>query len=227
MKFQILLVEDDGRIREVIEDYFSGRAEDEVAVISAENGEEGLEKIAEEKFDLVILDVMLPGISGFELCRELRKDSIVPVIFLTARGQEEDRLHGYMLGCDDYVVKPFSLAVLYVKARALIKRARGTVLDEAMRLGEVSLYPDKQLAYAGAEKLELTPKEFALLRYLMEHRGQAVSREKLLVSIWGYDFEGVDRVVDNHIKKLRKKLGKSGKQIKTVMKKGYKMEETI
>ena len=234
MKLQMLLVEDDAGIREVIEDYFSSRKsipgagnkqeEDEITVISAGDGEEGLALIAEGGFDIVILDIMLPGMDGFSLCRKLRKDSAVPVIFLTARGQEEDRLKGYLLGCDDYVVKPFSLAVLYARVRALVKRARGMVLENAMELGGVRLLPDRGIAYAGGEELALTPKEFALLRYLLENRGRTISRERILISVWGYDFEGSDRVVDNHIRKLRKKLGKYGKQIKTVIKKGYRMD---
>lgn len=234
MKLQMLLVEDDAGIREVIEDYFSSRKsipgagnkqeEDEITVISAGDGEEGLALIAEGGFDIVILDIMLPGMDGFSLCRKLRKDSAVPVIFLAARGQEEDRLKGYLLGCDDYVVKPFSLAVLYARVRALVKRAKGMVLENVMELGGVRLLPDRGIAYAGGEELALTPKEFALLRYLLENRGRTISRERILISVWGYDFEGSDRVVDNHIRKLRKKLGKYGKQIKTVIKKGYRMD---
>ncbi len=234
MKLQMLLVEDDAGIREVIEDYFSSRKsipgagnkqeEDEITVISAGDGEEGLALIAEGGFDIVILDIMLPGMDGFSLCRKLRKDSAVPVIFLTARGQEEDRLKGYLLGCDDYVVKPFSLAVLYARVRALVKRAKGMVLENVMEMGGVRLLPDRGIAYAGGEELALTPKEFALLRYLLENRGRTISRERILISVWGYDFEGSDRVVDNHIRKLRKKLGKYGKQIKTVIKKGYRMD---
>jgi DNA-binding response OmpR family regulator len=234
VKLQMLLVEDDAGIREVIEDYFSSRKsipgagnkqeEDEITVISAGDGEEGLALIAEGGFDIVILDIMLPGMDGFSLCRKLRKDSAVPVIFLTARGQEEDRLKGYLLGCDDYVVKPFSLAVLYARVRALVKRAKGMVLENVMELGGVRLLPDRGIAYAGGEELALTPKEFALLRYLLENRGRTISRERILISVWGYDFEGSDRVVDNHIRKLRKKLGKYGKQIKTVIKKGYRMD---
>ena len=234
MKLQMLLVEDDAGIREVIEDYFSSRKsipgagnkqeEDEITVISAGDGEEGLALIAEGGFDIVILDIMMPGMDGFSLCRKLRKDSAVPVIFLTARGQEEDRLKGYLLGCDDYVVKPFSLAVLYARVRALVKRAKGMVLENVMELGGVRLLPDRGIAYAGGEELALTPKEFALLRYLLENRGRTISRERILISVWGYDFEGSDRVVDNHIRKLRKKLGKYGKQIKTVIKKGYRMD---
>ena len=233
MKLQMLLVEDDAGIREVIEDYFSSRKsipgagnkqeEDEITVISAGDGEEGLALIAEGGFDIVILDIMLPGMDGFSLCRKLRKDSAVPVIFLTARGQEEDRLKGYLLGCDDYVVKPFSLAVLYARVRALVKRARGMVLENAMELGGVRLLPDRGIAYAGGEELALTPKEFALLRYLLENRGRTISRERILISVWGYDFEGNTRTVHVHITKLRKKLGLDN-YIKTVYKLGYRLE---
>lgn len=228
MRYRILLVEDDVQIREVIEDYFSGRTEDEVSVVSAGDVDEGMERIAEGQFDLAIFDIMLPGASdagGFDLCRELRKDSVVPVIFLTARGQEEDKLYGYMLGCDDYIVKPFSLALLYAKVKALVKRARGMVGGNDIRVGKIRLIPEQNLAYAEGRKLTLSPKEFALLQYLMEHPRQVLSREKLLIQVWGYEFEGMDRVVDNHIRKLRKKLGKCRVQIKTVIKKGYRMEE--
>lgn len=230
----MLLVEDDNRIREIIEDYFTARKiisgtggsleEDEITVISAKDGDEGLARIVEGGFDIAVLDVMLPGTDGFALCRELRKESIVPVIFLTARGQEEDRLKGYTLGCDDYVVKPFSLAVLYAKARALVKRAKGMVLENVVEFGGIRLFPERRIVYAEGMELALAPKEFDLLRYLMEHRGQTVGRERALIAVWGYDFGGGERVVDNHIKKLRKKLGKCGKQIKTVIKKGYRMD---
>lgn len=225
MKYRILLVEDDRQIREIVTDYFSGRKEDEVTVTCACSGEEGLGRIMDGKFDLAILDIMLPGINGFELCRELRRGSSVPVIFLTARGQEEDKLRGYALGCDDYVVKPFSLAVLYAKARAMIRRAKGTDMDNIITVGDIRLYADQHAVYAGGEKVQLAPKEYELLQYFMEHPRQALARERLLIRVWGYDFDGMDRVVDNHIKKLRKKLGGAGKQIKTIVKKGYKLEE--
>lgn len=225
MKYRILLVEDDSQIREVITDYFSEQKEYELEVICACDGEEGMEKIMEGQYDLVLLDIMLPKTSGFELCRTLRKNSIVPVIFLTARGQEEDKIYGYRLGCDDYMVKPFSLAELYAKTKALIKRAKGMVLYPVISVGNIELNPAGRSVTVEGRPVKLTPKEFALLQYLMEHKNMVATREELLIDVWGYDYEGSDRCVDNHIKKLRKLLGHSGAQIKTVITKGYRMEE--
>lgn len=225
MQYRILLVEDDARIRESIEDYFSGRQEDEIQIISACNGIEGMEKIVEAQFDLAILDIMLPGVDGFTLCREIRKSSVVPIIFLTARGNEDDRLYGYLTGADDYMVKPFSLAVLYAKAKALVKREKGMILSPLLHVGDIVLDPSRYTVVVQGREVDITLKEYALLRCLMEHKGRVFSREELLIAIWGYDFEGTDRVVDNHIKKLRKLLGKCGTQIKTVRKVGYKIEE--
>lgn len=224
MNYRILLVEDDPQIREIIGDYFSAQGEDEIELICACDGEEGEERIAEMQYDLAILDVMLPGVDGFELCKRIRKTNMVPVIFLTARGREEDKLRGYLLGCDDYVVKPFSLAVLYAKVRALIKRDKGMVLSCVLRAGQIELDVARCTVKVKGETIALPPKEYALLRCLMERKGDVFSRDELLARVWGYDFEGTDRVVDNHVKKLRRRLGTAGKQIKTVTKKGYKME---
>ena len=184
-----------------------------------------MEAAIEARFDLAILDIMLPGMDGFALCRELRRVSVVPIIFLTARGSEEDKLRGYLMGADDYMVKPFSLAVLYAKVKALIKREKGMVGSPVLQAGDIQLDPAKYTVIVGEELVDITPKEYALLRYLMEHKGRVCGREELLIAIWGYDFEGTDRVVDNHIKKLRKLLGKSGMQIKTIRRAGYKIEE--
>jgi DNA-binding response OmpR family regulator len=134
-------------------------------------------------------------------------------------------LHGYSLGCDDYIVKPFSLAELYAKVKALIKRTKGMVRkDEIMTAGKISLNPYRYTVFVEDEEIILTPKEFTILKILMENRGQVVSREEFLIRVWGYDFEGSERVVDNQIKKLRKSLGNASKQIKTVFKRGYKLE---
>ena len=225
MEYRILLVEDDAQIREAIEDYFIGKEEDEIEIICAKDGIEGMETAIEERFDLAILDIMLPGMDGFALCRKLRRESVVPIIFLTARGSEEDKLRGYLMGADDYVVKPFSLAVLYAKVKALIKREKGMVGSSMLHVGDIQLDPAKYRVTVGGKLVDITPKEYALLRYLMEHKGRVCGREELLIAIWGYDFDGIDRVVDNHIKKLRKLLGKSGSQIKTVRRAGYKIEE--
>jgi DNA-binding response OmpR family regulator len=167
---------------------------------------------------------MLPEVDGFDICRELRKRSEVPIIFITARHKENDRLHGYQLGGDDYISKPFSLAELYAKVTALIKRTKGMVRNEVMSAGSIKLDPFRYTAYLNDEEIFLAPKEFTLLKILMENQGRVVSRESLLIRIWGYDFTGNDRVVDNHIKKLRRSLGPAAKQIKTVIKIGYKLE---
>lgn len=225
MQYRILLVEDDAQIREAVEDYFTGREEDEVQMICAKDGIEGMGAAMEAGFDLAILDIMLPGMDGFALCRELRRASVVPIIFLTARGSEEDKLRGYLMGADDYMVKPFSLAVLYAKVKALIKREKGMVGSPVLQVGDILLDPARYSVTVDGKLVDITPKEYALLRYLMEHKGRVSDREELLAAIWGYDFEGTDRVVDNHIKKLRKLLGRCGTQIKTVRRAGYKIEE--
>ncbi len=224
MAYRILLVEDDNGIREVISDYFSGRDGDTELVMAAD-GSEGLELIGSGEFDLIMLDVMLPHIDGFSLCREIRRKSEVPVLFLTARAREEDVLYGYELGCDDYIVKPFSLAELYAKVQALLRRSKGMVLSREIVCGRIRLNPVTLTVVADGREVELAPKEFAILKYLMEHKGWAVDRDTLLTRIWGYDYFGGDRTVDNHIKKLRKSLGASGDQIKTVIKKGYKITD--
>lgn len=223
MAYRILLVEDDHNIREVISDYFSSKSD--LLLTEAADGSEGLTQISENEFDLIMLDVMLPNIDGFSLCREIRRKSDVPVLFLTARAREEDVLYGYELGCDDYIVKPFSLAELYAKVQALLKRSKGMVLNRELRCGGICLDPITLNVNADGKDVELAPKEFAILKYLMEHKDWAVDRETLLTRIWGYDYFGGDRTVDNHIKKLRKSLGSAGDQIKTVMKKGYKITD--
>ena len=221
----ILLVEDDAQIREVIEDYFASKSKGEIQIYSAVDGNHGLEAVYEREYDLCMLDVMLPGTDGFEICRTIRRKSIVPIIFLTARNQEEDILHGYHLGCDDYLVKPFSLAELYAKAQALLKRAKGMVVSADMVCGTIALNPANGTVRVRGEEVELPPKEYAILKYLMENVNRVIERELLLTRIWGYDYEGSDRVVDNHIKKLRKALGSAGSQIKTVITRGYKLSD--
>lgn len=224
MKNCILLVEDDAQIREVIVDYFSEKSNGDIEIVIAKDGNEGLAKVYEREYDLVLLDVMMPGLDGFSLCREIRKQSITPIVFLTAKAREEDVLRGYSIGCDDYMVKPFSLAELYAKTQALIKRAKGMVGQEEIVCGNIRLNPATFGVYAEGTSVELAPKEYALLKFLMENKNRVMDRETLLTKIWGYDFEGTDRVLDNHIKKIRKALGGAGKQIKTVITKGYMMQ---
>jgi DNA-binding response OmpR family regulator len=221
---RILLVEDDAELREIISDYFREKSGGSLQIDTARSGSEGRRKSLENAYDLVLLDVMLPGIDGFAICRELRKKSDVPIMFITAKHQENDRLHGYYLGCDDYITKPFSLAELYAKVTALIRRAQGRVRNELLTAGPIQLDTCRCTVTAGEKEILLAPIEFDILKILMENRGRPVSRETLIIRIWGYDFEGNDRVVDNHVKKLRKALGQAAGQIKTVFKKGYKLE---
>lgn len=225
IKFRLLLVEDDAELREIFIDYFIEKSEGGFAVDFAINGDEGLQKCFEKEYDLVLLDVMLPDVDGFTICRELRSKSDVPIVFMTARHNESDRLHGYNLGCDDYITKPFSLAELYAKVTALIKRTKGMVRNKMMTVGSLELDPYRCTVFVSNTEVVLAPKEYAILKILIENANQVVSRERLLIRLWGYDFDGNERVVDNHVKKLRKALGDASNQIKTIIKKGYKLEE--
>ncbi len=225
MKYRMLCVEDDSQIREIIEDYFTAKKENEFDITLAKDGLEAKDLLEENEFDIVLLDVMLPHLDGFSICRLIRKKSDVPVIFLTARTMEEDVLLGFETGCDDYVTKPFSLATLYAKCIALLNRAKGTVLSETSTIGKISINYNSMVVTVDGSNIELPPKEYELLAYLFKHKDWVISRETLLNAVWGYDFEGGERVVDNHIKKLRKNLGSAGEQIKTVISKGYKITE--
>ena len=225
MAYRILLAEDDPQIREMITDYISEKSEGRLLIVCAQDGTEALAMLRQEEYDLILLDVMMPGIDGFSLCREIRSDSDVPILFLTARAREEDVLYGYALGCDDYIIKPFSLAALLAKIEALLNRAKGTVLQKTLVCGGISVNLRTLQVTADGSSVLLAPKEFALLRYLMEHKGWVLSRDQLLTSIWGADYFGSDRVVDNHIKKLRKALGSAGRQIRTVIARGYQLTE--
>lgn len=218
----ILLIEDDHDICEVITEYFRTKGTEVHKVC---DGERALEVIDEglDRFGLVLLDIMLPKADGFTICRSIRKHSDIPVIFITARGREDDMIFGYSLGCDDYIIKPFLLSVLYMKCEALMKRTDKQSAAEVLECGEIRLDTRMLCCYVGDREVELPPKEFAILRYLMEHENWTVDRDTILNRVWGYDYFGSDRVVDSHIKKLRKALGSAGKQIKTAVGKGYKL----
>lgn len=225
MSYKFLLVEDDNQIREIIVDYFTSKFEEEFRFDEAATGDEGREMIEGNEYDLIMLDVMLPGVDGFSICRSIRKKSDVPIMFITARTGEEDMLFGYELGCDDYVSKPFSLPEVMAKVKALLNRSKGLVLKKEYCCGNIKLNPVTLIVSVNGAEQELPPKEFELLAYMMEHKGWVVTRENLLNHIWGADYYGGTRVVDNHVKKLRKLLGDEGKHIKTVISKGYKLTE--
>ena len=224
MKATILLAEDEQAMREVLTDYFTAKSGGDFTVVPAPDGDTALHLIETRRFDLLLLDIMLPGTDGFALCRAAREQGEAPILFITAREDEQDKLHGYGLGADDYVVKPFSLAVLYAKAQALLRRSRGMTAAEVLRAGAPVLDPARGTVTADGQRIDLPPKEFALLRVLMERRNRVLTRDELLNLAWGWDFDGSDRVVDSHIKKLRRALGTHADCIKTVVKRGYKLE---
>lgn len=222
MNSRILIVEDEAKLREVLCDYFCSKGDLPVA---ASNGTDALKLIDENTFDAVLLDIMMPELDGLSVCRAVRKTNDVPIIFLTALSDEEDKLLGYASGADDYVTKPFSMSVLYAKTMALIKRNQGNVLaGDRMEVGGITLEISTRRVFIGRKEIALTPKEYALLRCLMQNKNMVMSREQLLGKCWGYDYEGEARAVDTHIKRLREKLGKHSQCIKTVIKAGYRLE---
>ena len=223
--YRILLVEDDPNIRELITNYFVKKEKNTFEIDVADNGQEGLEKAYENSYDLLLLDVMLPELDGFDICREIRRDSDVPIIFITARTDESDILNGYALGCDDYVIKPFPLPVLYQKAGALIKRSKGLVRSKVFSAGTLSLNPNNGKVICDGEEVKLTAREYAILKVLIENKGIIISRERLMDIVWGYNSGADERVLDTHMRNLRKALGANGKLIKTVIRRGYRIEE--
>ncbi len=220
---RILLVEDDREIRDMICRFFQMK-KDNIIVDTAKDGEEGLEKIFENQYDLLLLDVMMPCLDGFEVCREVRRYSDIPIMFITARTTQEDMLTGYALGCDDYIIKPFPLPVLYEKIKALIKRSKGLVRSDLLSAGKITLNPNNGVVKCGSQEISLKAKEYGILRVLLENKGNIVTRETLLNKVWGYDALVDDRVLDTHIKNLRKALGNCKDQLKTVRRRGYKIE---
>ena len=218
------MVEDDSDIRALIANYFTKKEKDLFSVDIAGDGQEGLEKAYENHYDCLLFDVMLPELDGFEICREIRRESDVPIVFITARTDESDILNGYALGCDDYVVKPFPLPVLYQKVNALIKRSKGLVRSKVFTAGSLSLNPNNGMVVSEGREVKLTAREYGILKVLIENKGVIISREKLLNIVWGFNSEVDERVLDTHMRNLRKNLGANGKLIKTVIRRGYKIE---
>lgn len=222
MMNRVLVVEDEEAIRSVIKDYLECAG---FGVVEAQNGKEALELIDKEDFNLAILDVMLPYVDGWTLCRRIKQKKPIPVIFLTARTEEYDEIMGFELGADDYIKKPFSPAVLLIRVNRLLERQPERVEVKTTLVKHV-LEIDREAMKAKVEGKEiiLTHKEFQILLYLAENEGRVLSRETILSEIWGYDFVGDVRVVDNHIKKIRKALGEYTYLIRTVFGAGYIFE---
>ncbi|MCQ2473269.1 MAG: response regulator transcription factor [Saccharofermentans sp.] len=221
--YRVLIVEDDSQIRQVIGDYFARR--DKIALDFAEDGNIGLTKFLNESYDLIVLDIMMPGLDGFELCRIIRKKSDIPVVFLTGKVREEDILYGYELGADDYIVKPFSIAVLYSKLLALLERTSSdTEQRKVIENGNIAIDPVKLEVKVAGEVVELPPKEYQILMYMLKHPGVAITRKLLLAVAWNDDMYTSERVIDNRVKNLRHKLGKEGSRIKTLIGVGYRFD---
>lgn len=216
---KILIVDDEELIRSVIKEYatIEGYSVDE-----AENGEIAVEKCKCENYDLIIMDIMMPKLDGYQAVREIHKNNNTPVMMLSARGEEYDKLLGFDLGIDDYVQKPFSPKELMARVKAILKRVNK--VTNKIVLGDLVIDNSAREVYIENEKVTLTLKEYELLKYLVENKNIAVAREQLLTSIWGYDFYGDDRTIDTHIKTLRSKIGKYKDSIVTLRGVGYKFE---
>jgi len=219
---KILIVDDEERLRKLLRDYLEARG---VHILEAADGQAALDIFYTEKgIDLIILDVMMPRIDGWEVCREIRKQSTVPIIMLTARGEERDELKGFDLGVDEYIAKPFSPKILVARAEALIRRSKGRKNYQTIKCGDLTVDRQGRKVVVKDKEVELSYKEFELLNYLIENQGIALSREKILNQVWDYDYYGDTRTIDTHIKKLRQKLEPCGSYIQTVRNIGYKFE---
>ena len=223
MKARVLIVEDEDLMREVIKDYFE---HDGYKCYEAKDGDEALAYLNSIDFDLVLLDIMLPGTDGYTVCREIRRKSAVPVIMITARSQEYDKLTGYEAGADMYITKPFSPKVLLATSAAVIRRANGTVCGNSDEVigGGIVINTLSHTVMCGEEEIDLTPKEYELLLFLIKNKGKVFSRDVLLSKIWGYDYFGDDRTLDTHIKLLRKSLGEYSDYIVTLRGVGYRFD---
>ena len=221
MKPRILIVEDDRVLGQLISDYFE---REEWDTVIASDGELALDKFSEEQFQLVLLDIMLPKQDGFTVCKKIREESDVPIFFITARVLEEDELHGYALGADDYITKPFSLPALYAKAVSLMKRIHGNESFQKIKRGNLEIDLGTNRVTINGESIHLPKLQYQNLVYMLENPNRILTREQILTRFWGYDFDGNERVVDTHIKKLRKAIGASECKIVTIHKVGYRME---
>lgn len=220
---KILIVDDEENIRNLIKKY---AAFDKHIITEASNGMEAIELVNSSSFDIIILDIMMPELDGFSTAKEIRKTSAVPIIMLSARGEEYDKIHGFELGIDDYVVKPFSPKELMMRVEAILKRSsfKAGSLNNTFEYETLVLDFSARILYIDNEKINLSPKEYDLLSYLIKNKGVALTREKLILDVWGYDFYGDDRTLDTHIKLLRKSLGKYSNLIVTLRGVGYRFE---
>ncbi len=218
----ILIVDDESRMRKLIKDFLAAKGYN---ILEAEDGEKALQVFEEnsEKISLILLDVMMPKLDGWSVLRQIRQTSKVPIIMLTARGEEQDELFGFELGVDEYISKPFSPKILVARVEAILKRTQGNS-KEVKDYGGIEIDKDGRTVTVDGKVLELSLREYELLVYLVENENIALSRDKILNNVWNYDYYGDSRTIDSHIKKIRHKLGKRGKYIKTMRGVGYKFE---
>ena len=221
-KKTILIVDDESRMRKLIKDFLLAKG---YSILEAEDGEKALQIFEEnsEKISLILLDVMMPKLDGWSVLRQIRQTSKVPIIMLTARGEEQDELFGFELGVDEYISKPFSPKILVARVEAILKRTQGDT-KEIKDFGGIEIDKEGRTVTVDGKALELSLREYELLVYLVENENIALSRDKILNNVWNYDYYGDSRTIDSHIKKIRHKLGKKGKYIKTIRGVGYKFE---
>ncbi|MDY5986237.1 response regulator transcription factor [Sporofaciens sp. SGI.106] len=223
-RLQILVVDDESRMRKLVRDFLEREG---YIVREAGDGLEAMDIFYEHKdIALIILDVMMPHMDGWQVCREIRQSSKVPIIMLTARSEERDELQGFELGVDEYISKPFSPKILVARVSAILRRVHGMTEEDIIRAGDIEINKAAHIVRIDGNPVELSYKEFELLTYFAENQGIALSREKILNNVWNYDYFGDARTIDTHVKKLRSKLGDKGDYIKTVWGMGYKFEVT-
>lgn len=219
----VLVVDDESRMRKLIKDFLQQK---NYNILEAEDGEKAIQVFEQEKekIKLILLDVMMPKLDGWSVLRQIRQTSKVPIIMLTARGEEQDELFGFELGVDEYIAKPFSPKILVARVEAIIKRVYGQEENEKKEIGGISIDTEGRTVSVDGKEVELSLREYELLKYLMDNENIALSRDKILNNVWNYDYYGDSRTIDSHIKKIRHKLGKKGKYIKTIRGIGYKFE---
>ena len=221
-KIKILVVDDESRMRKLVKDFLVKR---DFEVVEASDGEEAIEMFYSNKdIALIILDVMMPKMNGYQVLKEIRMSSKIPVIMLTAKSTEYDELQGFDKGADEYITKPFSPKILVARVEALLRRSNILEADDKLEIGGIQIDKSAHTVTIDGEPIELSFKEFELLQYFMENKSIALSREKILNNVWNYDYFGDARTIDTHVKKLRNKLGKKGDYIKTIWGMGYKFE---
>lgn len=222
-KLKVLVVDDESRMRKLVHDFL---VKSNFEVLEAQDGEEAVDLFfADKDIALIVLDVMMPKMDGWQVCREIRAHSKVPIIMLTAKSDERDELQGFRLGVDEYISKPFSPKILVARIEAILRRTNRMTVEESIDCGGIVINKTAHQVLIDGKPIDLSYKEFELLTYFIENRGIALSREKILNNVWNYDYFGDARTIDTHVKKLRNKLGEKGDMIKTIWGMGYKLSE--